>query len=317
MSEQFYICRVRLDRTANENRFSYLSKGYGWCNRFDDALPFVSRETALTQLQGRPGSIWPESELKASPYYLAEIKITSKTTMSTALQKNPATGHFPPPAVNEVISAEQGKLIDRAKVYLKAEAVTEQHQRMYLFLIGATLLTLKDCTPHGNFEDAKKIFFPDVVNSRMCRAVTYAEAVTFFAKGKSPTIGDLTKGDRLLAAGELSEKEKEQLVEEMVKTDKGGVMKTIQAWHNKKAPKEKPQEDPLHAHDEHLKNIHALFANFEAAALALLDEGLLPAIDFATEPAAMRDTVSALCVRIGKRVKQAKRDAKTKKAKAS
>ncbi|HXI70284.1 MAG TPA: hypothetical protein VNN22_08000 [Verrucomicrobiae bacterium] len=237
--------------------------------------------------------------------------------MSNALQKNPATGHYPAPAVNEVISAEQGKLIDRAKVYLKAEAVTEQHHRMYLFLIGATLLTLKDCTPHGFFESTAQKFFGGEHSSRLTRCIRYAEAVTFFTKGKSATIADLAKGDRLLSAGELSEKEKEQLLEEITKVDKGGVLKTIQAWHNKKAPKEKPAEDPLHAHEEHLKNIHALFANFEAAALALLDEGLLPAIDFATEPAAMRDTVSSLCVRIGKRVKQAKRDAKTKKVKAS
>ena len=224
--------------------------------------------------------------------------------MTTALQKTE-------PA--EVISAEQGKLIDRAKVYLAAEAVTEQHQRMYLFLIGATLHTLKDCTPNGSFEDAKVKFFPDVQRSRLGRAMMFADAVNFFAKGKYPTIGHLVSGDRLLTAGDLSEKEKETLVAEMQKTDKGGVMKTIQAWHNKKAPKEKPERNELHAHEEHLASIHALFAKFEAAALALLDEALLPPIDFATEPKAMRDAVGALCVRVNKRVKQAKRDAKLKK----
>lgn len=226
--------------------------------------------------------------------------------MSTSLQKNEAS---------EIISVEQGKLIDRAKVYLQAEAVSEQHQRMYLFLIGATLHTLKDCTPHGSFEKMAQQFFPGEHKSRLHRAVTYAEAVQFFAKGKSPTIGHLVAGDRLLTAGELSESEKQTLVEEMQKTDKGGVMKTIQEWNKKKAPKPKAPQDELHAHKEHLANIHAIFERFEAAALALLDESLLPAIDFATEPKAMHETVAALCVRIGKRVKQARRDAKTTKAK--
>ena len=234
--------------------------------------------------------------------------------MSTAIQKNPATGHFPPPAVSEVISAEQGKLIDRANVYLKAEAVTEQHQRMYLFLIGATLLTLKDCTPHGSFERLAQEFFPGEHRSRLQRSVTYAEAVTFFAKGKSPTIGHLSKGDRLLTSGDLSEREKEQLVEEMAKTDKGGVMKTIQAWHNKKNPAPKEVEDEISKHAKHLAGIHLLFENYQAAALALLDEGLLPLIDFTTEPAAMRQAVGALSVRVNKRVKAAKREAKLKKS---
>ena len=48
--------------------------------------------------------------------------------------------------------------------------------------IGATLLTLKDCTPHGQFEKAKLEFFPNEHGSRLTRAMTYAEAVSFFCR---------------------------------------------------------------------------------------------------------------------------------------
>ena len=226
--------------------------------------------------------------------------------MTTALQKSE-------PA--EIISAEQGKLIDRAKVYLAAEAVSAQHQRGYIFLVGATMLTLKDCTPHGHFDELKKIHFPDSSLRTISNAMYFAEAVKFFSKGKSATVADLVSGDRLLTAGDLTDQEKQALIADIEKVNKGGVMKTIQAWHNKKAPKAAEPKNELHAHEEHLAFIHALFEKFEAAALALLDEALLPPIDFATEPRAMRDAVGALCVRVNKRVKQAKRDAKLNKNK--
>ena len=215
--------------------------------------------------------------------------------MSSALQKSAPT---------EVISAEQGKLIDRAKVYLKAESATEQQQRMYLFLVGATLLTLKDCTPHGSFEDAKKKFFPDEQTSRLGRAMQFAEAVNYFARGKFPTIGNMVSGDRLLTAGELSEKEKSTLVEEMAKTDKGGVVRTIQE-HLKKKTKPKPETEEeveaaaQHAHDEREKNIAAVWSNAEAALKHLLH---LKDVDFVLAPPAQRLALSALCVRVNKRI---------------
>lgn len=225
---------------------------------------------------------------------------------TTTVEKSPAS---------DVVSAEQGKLIDRTKVYVQAHAVTEQQERMYSFLIGVTLLTLKDCTPHGQFEDLKKIHFPETPKTTLNYAMQFADAVKFFSKGKLPAISDLANGDRLLTAGELSETEKQTLVEEVEKVNKGGIRKTIQAWNKKKAPQLKEPKDELHAHQEHLANIHSLFTRFEAAALALLDEALVTPIDFATEPSGMRETVAGLCVRVGKRCQQARREAKATRAK--
>jgi hypothetical protein len=71
MSESFYVCR---GVTGN---WSYLSNNCGWCKNLADAKAFINRDAALTFLNGRPGSIWSESELKASPYYQAEMKSTS------------------------------------------------------------------------------------------------------------------------------------------------------------------------------------------------------------------------------------------------
>ncbi len=74
MSESFYICR---GATGN---WSYLSNNYGWCKHFTEAKAFINRDAALTILNGRSGSIWSESELKASPYYKAEMKNTAEKT---------------------------------------------------------------------------------------------------------------------------------------------------------------------------------------------------------------------------------------------
>jgi len=75
MSEPFYICRTWLDDSIGESRFSYITERGGWCKHFGEAQPFTSMDSARTKLNGRPGSIWPESELKASLYYLAETKL--------------------------------------------------------------------------------------------------------------------------------------------------------------------------------------------------------------------------------------------------
>ncbi len=88
MSDSFYICRIWLDRAVTATRFTYLSKGYGWCKRFEEARPFPTRDAARVWLHNRPGSIWPENELKASPYYKAEMAALNPNFMShNTLQK--------------------------------------------------------------------------------------------------------------------------------------------------------------------------------------------------------------------------------------
>ena len=190
----------------------------------------------------------------------------------------------------QVISAQQGKLLDRVNVYLKADANLERNSLAYKFLIGATLLTLKDCTPHGKFDELVKAQFPDSARSTCTRAMQFAEAVNFFGKGKLCTVHNLVSGDRLLTAGELSETEKSALVGEIEKVDKGGVMKTIQAWYKKKHPEPKTEptiEDKFNAEQAQVDAIAGDFC--KAAFLLLLD----PATIVKLSPARRQEVLAA------------------------
>lgn len=143
-------------------------------------------------------------------------------------------------AATAVVSAEQGKLIDRAKVYLGAEIQSERHRWMFLFLTGACLHQLKAGCAHGQFEQLKLEHFPNEHGSRLTRAMQFSEAVQYLAKGKLPTIGNLAEGEKLLQAGELSEAEKAELVEAVSQATKDrGVMETINEYRKKKNPPHK------------------------------------------------------------------------------
>lgn len=132
----------------------------------------------------------------------------------------------------------------------------------------------------------------------------FSEAVYFFAKGKCPTVGHLVEGDHLISGGKLSKEQEEQLCLEIEKVDKGGVVRTIQE-HLKKKTKPKPETEEeveaaaQHAHDEREKNIAAVWSNAEAALKHLLH---LKDVDFVLAPPAQRLALSALCVRVNKRI---------------
>ena len=99
MSESFYICRVR-SNSNGETQFYYITEQGGWCNHFGDAKPFISMDAARATLNRRPGSIWSESDLKASPYYAAEMKLAEMKhpkilTMPDRDHLHPASGFKP------------------------------------------------------------------------------------------------------------------------------------------------------------------------------------------------------------------------------
>jgi hypothetical protein len=81
MSEKFYICRGAI------GNWSYQTNNYGWGKHFKDAKAFINRDAAITVLNGRPGSVWSESELKASPYYQEEMKTTSSKSQAVEVLK--------------------------------------------------------------------------------------------------------------------------------------------------------------------------------------------------------------------------------------
>lgn len=70
---KFFIVRLWYSAVSGTNRFKYNTENGGWSQVFEHAHPFPDRESAARRLRNRPGSIWAESELKASSYYAAEL----------------------------------------------------------------------------------------------------------------------------------------------------------------------------------------------------------------------------------------------------
>ena len=128
MSELFYICR---GATGN---WTYLSKNYGWCKHFSDARTFPSREAANKLLNGRPGSIWSESELKDSPYYQDSM---SHNTLTKIESKSAVT-----------VTATW----DGVRHWQHAAKMFEQGKLFSQVMIGFELLALKKANgvAHGN-----------------------------------------------------------------------------------------------------------------------------------------------------------------------
>lgn len=138
----------------------------------------------------------------------------------------------------EIITKEQGVLIDRSKAYLDASEQSVKHFKAYAFLAGRTLHALKEITPHGQFETLRNKFLPDRAPSTIKNYMGFAEAVA----SKKPTIGFLTD-DRLLSDRALTEAEKDKVVEAVGKvTGEKGLVEVIRE-HQKKKNK-KPAHEP-------------------------------------------------------------------------
>ena len=134
MSESFYLCRVFLDRTTTETRFTYASKSYGWCKTFAEAMPFASRDAARTFLNDRPGTIWSESEIKASRYYQVEMKNTKPVeAKSVEIEVIPAVGKC---ANNAHLKSGEDAAIAKQLNKLFAEAQTGMRRIVALGLFA-------------------------------------------------------------------------------------------------------------------------------------------------------------------------------------
>jgi len=170
MSEPFYICRVWLDRTTSQSRFSYLSKDNGWCKRFKDAQSFVSHDTASDKLNGRSGSIWSQPELLASPYYQAETSLKLDPIMKT---KNLNQSLVPAaPAIGSSVTLVDGPATWQGVKYWADMAAKFQHASVAAqVMAGFALCELRKA--HGTNQgkrtdltsphDAEKLDWPELV----------------------------------------------------------------------------------------------------------------------------------------------------------
>lgn len=199
-----------------------------------------------------------------------------------------------------VVTKEQGGLIDQSKALLTAHATAEKSTHVYLFALGARLHALKATCEHGGFEKLKAANFPDAEHSKLGRAMTFADAIGYFAKGKYPIVGFLGQGELALTNGVIPEKDFNKAVAELDEITKGmGVVETIKKYREKTAPKPAPV-DAVKKEEEHQRAINQSLLDAIAALEFVMQ---WKEADYALSDKANRTALAAACVRFGKHQK--------------
>lgn len=192
-----------------------------------------------------------------------------------------------------VVSAEQGKVIDHAKVYYEATISKGNEFLGYAYLCGKALLALKDITPHGQFGELKESLWPEKARQTLDRYMLFTQATD----SKKLTVSILKDESFLLADKELPKTVQEEVFDAVLKSTKGkGMMETIHEWKKKNAPKPAPLNE-VEKEQADRKNIEAIYETCYAACLRVLQ---LKKADKALLPRATRDKLSALWVRCNK-----------------
>ncbi len=101
-----------------------------------------------------------------------------------------------------VVAKFQADRIERIKAYHAGCLKSFADQMGYAYLAGAELVSLKDETPHGQFEKVKEEQFTEIPRSSLGRYMQFAEAI----QAKYPTVGYL-RPTKLLTNGTFDEKE--------------------------------------------------------------------------------------------------------------
>lgn len=202
-----------------------------------------------------------------------------------------------------VLTAEQGALLDKLKLYTKAEDQTRLERKALAYLKGRAANALEAITEHGLFNNLIAITFPE--NSlrwlRYCR--DFAAAVDI---GKNAPLKYLPD-NRLLKPGDLSEDEKEKVAHALEKVTGEKGIKAVIKDYKKKLAREKAKDAPPidavtreKAHQESMALIGttALESLRRYVELKLADKALVPVTT--------RKEIDAMCVRNGREAKQLK-----------
>jgi len=204
------------------------------------------------------------------------------------------------PAKLEVVTSEQASLLEQLKAYDLAEEISAKHRKGYAYLKGRIANALKECADSKTFISLLEATFTANKVRWIQYCMNFAEAVDSRKNAPVRFLSD----DRLLTAGAISEKEKEQVADAVVEvTGDKGIKQTILDWKKKTAPKPPPM-DAVRAEQEHQKNIESAFDTARAN-LSLLME--FRDVDFVLASKALRLELKALCVRYGKRVAATKK----------
>jgi hypothetical protein len=138
------------------------------------------------------------------------------------------------------LTAEQGALLDKLKLYSKAEDQSRLARKMFAYLKGRTANALFEITEKGVFEKLMEGIFPDTKRRWLYYCRDFAAAVDI---GKHAPLKFLPD-NRLLKAGDLQEDEKEKVQHAIEKvTGDKGVMTVIKDY-KKKLAREKAKDAP-------------------------------------------------------------------------
>lgn len=115
---------------------------------------------------------------------------------------------------NEVITKEQGDLVDEISAYFDGVGRAFEHQAQYAFMAGLKLHALKATCEHGNkngalgFMELRERLLPKISRSAANRFMDF----TTLLQEKLPTVGNFNSGALQLTNGDLPEKQKEQVL---------------------------------------------------------------------------------------------------------
>lgn len=211
------------------------------------------------------------------------------------------------PIKPEVLTAEQSALLDKLKLYGKAEDHNRLEKKFLAYYRGRAANALKEITDHKQFGPLLAQTFPEKTVRWLQFCMNFATAVDI---GKNAPVR-LLPDSRLLKGEMLSKTEEEKIGEAVLKvTGEKGIKTVIKDWKKQQAraaAKNAPAPDAVKQEQERQKNITAIFQTLEANLRRVVE---LKDIDFVMPEIALRNSIAGLAIRYGKRMKQTK--AKTK-----
>lgn len=203
-----------------------------------------------------------------------------------------------------VLTAEQGALFDKLKLYSQAEDQSRLERKTFAYLKGRTANALREITDKGLFVELLGAAFPETKQRWLYYCMDFAAAVDV---GKNAPLKFLPD-NRLLKRDEITEQEKEKVQSAIEKvTGDKGVMTVIKD-HKKKLAREKAKDaPPVDAVAKEKAHQLAIEESFQSAIAKL--EWVLHWKDteFVLGSAANKKALAAICVRFGKRMKSLKK----------
>jgi len=199
----------------------------------------------------------------------------------------------------ELITAQSAERIERIKNYHASCQRAGGDILGYWALTGLELLALKEETPHGKFEELKKLEFGDIPRACLGRYMQFADDL----KAKYPTVGYLASDRKLLMNGELSGEQRETVLKAVHEVADG---KTVTAFFRELRMIRQPKTAAYHPAKALDPKKAAELEEKEARDFALTVANDLDLVKLHLLDDAARDALYDACLKITVSVRQAK-----------